>query len=354
MKTILVTGATGIFGRYLAWELLKHKDVKSVFLVRGNSQKEAHDRAQKTFKRKDKFHIVHGDLSKERFGLSGSDYDDLASTVTHILHSAGSIHFILPLEEIRRHNVTTTERMLRFAKDCKKLERFGYMSTAFVSGKRSGVIMEDEFEHNEGFSNTYQQSKYEAESLVRSQKNVLPIVIFRPPLVITPSVPEDYKGPVNFFPVLISYIVRNLVPFVPGSPESRIDIVNAFDVAKIIINLLLKDNLSHTTYHISHGKGAFTVQTFYEMIEQKLGKKIDMEYCGDMNSCMKLVKEKLHDRPDVQKTYARAASFLSEPSYGKVFDNRNTLSELGITHLGEDPRDTLRLVLDEHVWNFST
>ena len=49
------------------------------------------------------------------------------------------------------------------SKSLKKLRRYNYISTCYVAGKRTGEIFETELEHDAGFRNYYEETKYLAE-----------------------------------------------------------------------------------------------------------------------------------------------------------------------------------------------
>ena len=353
-KTIVLTGSTGAFGRFLAVELLKYDDVKLILLVRGSSREEARERVRDIINIKsDRVEVFQSDLTKEHLGLQKSEYDELARRATHILHSAASTRFNLPLEEARIHNVITTERIVDFAKVCPNLIRFGFVSTALVAGKRSGIIREDEFEHSAGFSNSYQQTKYEAEALVRANADKLPIIIFRPPFIVTPVSSVSQKRQTSFLFILISLVAQERLPYVPGTEKSTMDIVDAVDTARVMVQLLIKENISHGTYQITNGVKALTVGELHRMIEEKWGKRIPVEYCGDMESFLQRISHISKHKPEVEAVYKRAESFLMEPAYPKIFDNTHTLSELNIAQIGEEPVDMLRLLFRDTLWNLS-
>jgi thioester reductase-like protein len=355
-KTIILTGATGSFGRFLALELLKYNDVSLILLVRGASQQEAATRVKEIIDTQPgRVEVFRADLTQENLGLSGPEYGKLAKKATHILHSAASTRFNLPLEEARLHNVETTKKIIDLAKTCPNLVRFGFVSTALVAGRRSGVIMEDEFEHSAGFNNSYQQAKYEAEALVRSAANKLPVVIFRPPLIVSASLTSptvDKKSP-NFLYILISLIAQERLMCVPGTEKSTMDLVNSTDAARVIIQLLLKKDLAHVTYHITNGAEALTVGSLHKMVEEKFGKKIPVEYCGSTETFWKRIDQISAHNHEIRVMCKKAESFLLEPAYPKIFDNRNTLTELNIVQLGEQPISTLSLIFKEKKWSLS-
>ena len=62
-----------------------------------------------------------------------------------------------------------------------------YIGTSSVSGRRKGLILEEDLEAGQEFINTYERSKHESERLVRDVAYRLPIVILRPSIVIGDS-----------------------------------------------------------------------------------------------------------------------------------------------------------------------
>jgi thioester reductase-like protein len=351
-KNVLMTGGTGSFGRFLAQEILKDRDVNLTLLVRASSTNEALGRVSELFNPDPKrVRVYRSDLTKEYLGLSKHDYDELCNKTTHLVHSAASTRFNLSLDEARLSNVTTTEHVIEFSKKCSKLLRFGYLSTVFVAGKCTGLIKEDDFEHDCGFSNSYQETKYEAELLVRKNIDRVPTVIFRPPFIVSPHSLSDSRKQVSFLSVLISFIAKGYLPYVPGSEKVTIDLVNAHDAARTIVKLLFKDKLSYTTYHITNGSKALDLKTFHKIIENKTGKDIPIEYCGNIESFNKRLNKISKTKPELMNIYKKFESFLLEPAYPKIFDNQHTLSEMKISRLGENPTDTLELVFKGELWN---
>jgi thioester reductase-like protein len=354
-KTVILTGSTGAFGRFLAFEFSKYQDIKLILLVRALSQKEAETRMEGVIDTKSgAVEVLPANLEKKYLGLSKREYASLCKQTTHILHSAASTRFNLSLEESRLHNVEITKKVMDLANDSPNLIRFGFLSTALVAGKRTGMIKEDEFEHNEGFTNAYQQTKYEAEMLVRKNRKRLPVAIFRPPLIYTPSPSsqrEKIKDLTSFLYVLILLVSQGRLPVVPGTKKSTLDIVDAKEAAAVVVALMVKDRLSHLTYHITNGAENATVDALHSMIEKRVEKKIPIEYCGDMKSFEERIQEISHLAPEIEAAYRRTASFLSEPAYPKTFDNSNTLSELGINRIGTDPSEIISRAVDDVLWN---
>ena len=85
---------------------------------------------------------------------------------------------------------------------CQKVRefarRYNYVSTCYVAGKRTGEILETELEHDAGFRNFYEETKYLAECEVEKLKeNKIRLTIFRPSIVVGDSVTgetQKYDG----------------------------------------------------------------------------------------------------------------------------------------------------------------
>ena len=154
-------------------------------------------------------------MQEPGLGLTPERRDELAREVTTVIHSAASVSFTLGLDESREINVEGTRNMLDFAESCAELDRFTYVSTAYVAGTHPGVFGEDQLAEGQEFRNAYEQSKFEAERLVQSHRRSLPIQVLRPSIVVG----EQRSGWTSSFNVLygpLKAFARGSIPAVPG------------------------------------------------------------------------------------------------------------------------------------------
>lgn len=344
MNTVVLTGVTGVFGKFLVDELLK-KPLKIVLLVRANSQKEAEKRVKNLLsKSPNRFSVFQCDLTKEALGLGENEYLKLIKDTTHILHVAASTRFTLPLDEARRNNVDTTKVLLGFAKKCSNLKRFGFVGTAFVAGKRTGIILEDEFKHNSGFLNTYEESKYDAESLVRTKINKLPIVIFRPSLIITPHQKSGHN-PVNALTLGLFLARKGFLPILPGSENNTLDVISGTLAAQAIVNILLKKTVQHVAYHVTSADNSPQLKDLITLAEGKSKKKLKIRFCGSIDEFTVELRKITRFRPDLIAIYRKTRSFLPELAYPKIFNNHNLLEELETQTFSIQPINGLKAIL---------
>jgi long-chain acyl-CoA synthetase len=246
-NTIFITGLTGGLGREIAPRiLLRDPSAELIALVRGDSDEHVARRREEVVRYlraywpevdPTRLVAVRGDVAEPFFDLEESTYKDLTRRVTHIVHGAASIKLDLPLDCARAINVNGTARVLSFAERCLRVRHLAHISTAYVAGNRTGRIAEEELDRNQGFVNSYERSKFEAESLVCTRRNRLPITVFRPSIVVGDSV-DGHIASLCALYVPLRYIVAGDVRTIPGDPGTVLDLVPVDYVAGVLSALL--------------------------------------------------------------------------------------------------------------------
>jgi thioester reductase-like protein len=278
-QNIFLTGGTGFVGRNLIPRILNQDlNAKVNVLVREKSKIDGKRRFIKilrslrgeidTEQAISRIKVIEGDIALKNFGLPDNEYSELASRVTHIIHSAASVEFQLPLQKARETNCIGTARVMELARHSRKtgkLKRVAYVSTAYVCGNRTGTIFESELKCGQEFSNTYEQSKYEAEQLASDLKSELPVTVFRPSIIVG----DSKTGRTSAFNVLyypLKLIYLGMLRFIPGSSQTPLDVVPVDFVCDAICHILLKTNKGvGETYHLT--AGADRINTTGEIVE---------------------------------------------------------------------------------------
>jgi nucleoside-diphosphate-sugar epimerase len=192
--------------------------------------------------------------------LDAAIYQRLSATTTRVIHSAATVRFDHSLDEARRINVEGTRRMLDFAAGARQLRSLAYVGTAYVAGERTGLVRENELAVGQAYRNTYEQTKAEAEALVRSRLDSLPGVILRPSIIVGDSrtgVTSSFK--MMYWPLKI--YARRLWRTVPGYPDAVLDIVPVDFVAAAVARLAFDEAALGSTVHLCAGpRGSATIQ----------------------------------------------------------------------------------------------
>jgi len=262
---ILVTGATGFLGARLVVELLaRHPNATLALLIRPRADQPIQTRADALapLEARHRVRAYSGDVSLPNCGLSTDDYQSLAAKVTRVIHSAATVRFDHTLDEARAINVEGTRRILDFAAAAPNLRSLAYVGTAYVAGERTGLILESELNVGQSFRNTYEQTKSEAEALVRLRigPGQLPGMILRPSIIVGDSktgVTSSFK--MMYWPLKI--YARGLWKTVPGYADAILDIVPVDYVAAAVAHLTFDPAAIGTTVHLCAGpRGSATIQ----------------------------------------------------------------------------------------------
>jgi thioester reductase-like protein len=248
---VFLTGATGFLGMEVLARLLEQGDREVIALVRARDDVAARERIDAVLAQlwrdpapyRDRVRAVAGDVTSDGLGLSSAVRTSLAEDVGAILHCAASISFDMPLDEARAINVEGTREIIGFGRECKalgRLDRFVHVSTAYVSGKFEGTFRERQLDAGQEFRNTYEQTKWEAEHIVRAATDLEP-AIARPSIVMG----ESDSGWTPVFNVLywpLRAFSRGLFDEIPALPSAHVDIVPVDYVADGLVQLLAVDD----------------------------------------------------------------------------------------------------------------
>ena len=209
-ETLFITGFPGFIANRLL-ERLARKECRFILLVQPSLVAVAKDEiariAQLTGKSIADFEIVEGDISKPNLALNLPDLELVRKRPTRVFHLAAIYDLAVAREPALRVNPGGTRNVLDVARTMPQLLQFHHVSTCYVAGKREGVILETELEHNAGYRNFYEESKYMAEMEVHSVRSELPVTIHRPSVVCGDSRTGE-TGKYDGVYYLIHYLLR--------------------------------------------------------------------------------------------------------------------------------------------------
>lgn len=155
--------------------------VQPAFLER--AREEVARIASETNTSADNFRLIEGDITQADLGLSPLELERAREETTILFHLAAVYDLAVQRDLGMRVNVEGTRNVNRFALSLPNLRRYHYVSTCYVAGLRTGVIFETELQHEAGFRNFYEETKYLAELEVEALKGKLPVTIHRPSVV---------------------------------------------------------------------------------------------------------------------------------------------------------------------------
>lgn len=241
-KEIFITGGSGFVGKVLIEKLLRScPDIKAIYvLMRPKKGKGVEERLKAVIDlplfgplREIMPNVLHkllpvnGDVTELGLGISNSDIN-LMKNVSIIFHSAASVRFDDPLKYAVLMNTRATREVMKFAENLRNIKVVMHVSTTYSNPERHVVgeeiyppvadwkktieicekINESELDnltaqYTNFFPNTYTFTKNLAEHVVKDFKEKIPLVVFRPSIVIStmkepfPGWIDNFNGPVG-------------------------------------------------------------------------------------------------------------------------------------------------------------
>lgn len=239
--TVLLTGATGFVGSFLASRLPDPPRC----LVRGQDPQARLGTTGIA---------VPGDVARPL------DHVDMRD-VTHLVHCAADVAFTRPLDEARAINVAGARHVAALAARAPRLERLVHVSTAYVAGTHAGTFTEGDSDVGQRHRNSYEQSKLEAEAVMRAAG----ATIVRPSIVVGDSV-TGWTSSFNVLYPPLRALARGLVDAIPADPEALVDVVPVDHVADVILAAMRTDG----TLHAVAGDAAPTARELAQMAARAL------------------------------------------------------------------------------------
>jgi thioester reductase-like protein len=181
---VFFTGFPGFIGSRLAARLLEDDpELRLAALVESKMADKAREAAGR-IDGGDRIEVLSGDIAERDLGLADDVRERLTEETTVAYHLAAIYNLAVPYDLAQRVNVDGTGNVLNLLRRCKQLERFNYVSTAYVAGDRHGVVYEHELNQGQGFKNHYESTKFQAEVWVRELMDEIPTTIYRPAIVV--------------------------------------------------------------------------------------------------------------------------------------------------------------------------
>jgi thioester reductase-like protein len=185
----LLTGATGLVGSFLMRDMLARREPLAVLVRNGIQGNEWVQRFLQWCEstRGDSIGrpmLFVGDINRSQLGLDATQRRWIASNCRRVFHSAAALTFVNSRrdQDPWKTNVDGTRALLEFCRQAG-IKDFHHVSTAYVCGKRQGLVLEEELAAGQDFRNDYEQSKYLAETVVRQCDWIDPPTIYRPVVV---------------------------------------------------------------------------------------------------------------------------------------------------------------------------
>lgn len=278
---LLMTGFPGFLGSALLPRLLARRPrTKALCLVQPQYLATARQRLQE-LEASDphvsgRIELVTGDITAPGLGVDPHVAQRLRR-VTEVWHLAAVYDLAVPPEIARRVNVEGTARVLELCESLGKLHRLQYVSTCYVSGEYPGVFSEDSLDEGQRFRNHYEETKFEAEVLVRkAMVDGLPATVYRPGIVVGDSrtgETQKYDGPYFLAGFLRRQAQVAVVPRVAPIDTVTMSLVPRDFVVDAMDELSVLDRSRGRTYALTSPTPP-TIRQLVDTFARHLGRRV--------------------------------------------------------------------------------
>ncbi len=284
-KSIFFTGFPGFLGRRLVRQMTAaNRNLRFQFLVQEKFLEAAKNEVAAIAADhpgiEANVEYLVGDLSVDGLGLDAKAVTKLAAETNEVWHLAAVYDLAVNDKLAWNINVEGARRVLDLCAMMKNLQKLVYFSTCYVSGLRTGLVLEEDLDFGQGFKNHYESSKFEAETLVRAQMDKIPTIIIRPSVVVGDSKTgetDKFDGPYYLIRTLADMDRRGYLKPLKGLR------LPSFGPGRAYFNLVPVDFLTDAVLHIAKKPEAIgktfavidpdpmTTREFYDEVWQKFG-----------------------------------------------------------------------------------
>jgi thioester reductase-like protein len=277
LHSVFLTGATGVLGGRVLYELLRSTDATIHCLVRAGNDELARERLANSlqiydvadeFSRvvNDRVKPVIGDVSLPRLGLDTRAYHKILTGLDGVLHIAANVNLVGNASSLERVNVGGTAQMIELCleADLPLVYASSYAVSGMLGFQQGLVIRESDLDVGQELPTDYARSKFEAEKLIHAAGNKgLRWVITRPGNIFGDSVTGAYPltNPTVtgiYYDILKTITTTGLAMFQPD----RMDVTPVDYVAEATVALIFEPEAFGKTFHLVNPD----VKAFYEII----------------------------------------------------------------------------------------
>jgi thioester reductase-like protein len=273
---LFVTGFPGFIGKRLVRELLSDDPNSQIACLVEPKMEDAAKKAAAELDAKERIKVLPGDITDRRLGLGPEDYERLTAETTAVFHLAAIYNLAVPFDVAQRVNVDGTGHIVEFCRNCERLERHNYVSTAYVAGTRKGVVYEHELIMGQWFKNHYESTKFQAEVWVRESMDKVPTAIYRPAIVVGDSqtgLTQKFDGPYFMLRAIGVSLQRNMPIARYGRSEAPFNVVPVDFVVAGLLAGSKDDSAIGETFHLVDPEPITSGEVFELLSELYANKK---------------------------------------------------------------------------------
>lgn len=334
VETVLVTGGTGFLGSHIA-DRLVNEGKRVVLLVRGDDAVQRVSDTIKYFFNKEvssNILVLKGDLTEKYLGLKEEEFNDLATRIDAIIHSAADVRHFGERAHFEKINVQGTQNIFELvnvnpAIVFHHISTVGVVEDLLAEGKWD--LLEGATEMPKGLSveSVYTDTKMIAEKYILDQtKENKQVFVYRMGNLVGRYLDGKFQSNIDanaFYRMLKLMILGKKAPKVLW----KVDFTPIDFASEVVVNSVLKTVNPQRVYHVSHPNPI----TFEEVIAvlNELGFNITMIEQDEYNTY--ILSEEMSE--EVKHLAVAQLDGDGANNSNAVYDSNNTMQVLEPTNI---------------------
>lgn len=272
--------------------------------------------------------LIEGDPSAMDLGLSGLEFRALTGEVDVIHHAAHTDSWISPRKEAYSANVVSAAEILEFAREAPNLRSLVFHSTAHVSGQRTGIVFETDLAADQSFHRDAEETRMQAEVLVRRAMAELPIAVVRPTALVGDLEVDDERilDGIHLLVLLILATPGEIALPFASHGDTPLNIVPLDYVVRAAHAIGQSPDARGRTFHLADPQ-PLSAGRVAELIARASGKRTVLSPVAPS------VARALLRAPGIERFVRSPRAFVDQLTTGVRYDTRNTKQLLGETDI---------------------
>lgn len=287
--------------------------------------------------------LVLGDVSAMDLGMAGPQYLEFARKIDVVHHVPTATSPGVRPEVCEQVVLGGATEVLELA-EAGGVERVVHWSSAMVSGRRTGHVLESELVRPPGFRTVVEEKLYRAERMMREAMDHVPVTVLRPSTIVGDSRTGEIdcmEGPYLLILLMLSSPVDLRVPL-PGRGDTALHLVPIDFVADAGCQIADDPGASGRTFHIVDPNPP-TARRVFELIAEEVGRP------GPVGALPTQLATALLRTPGLERFSHIPRTFLEQLATPVEYDARNTEEVLAGTDIRCPSAPSYLRVMVDHV-----
>jgi nucleoside-diphosphate-sugar epimerase len=250
VNNVMITGSTGAIGARVLSSVAAQPGVRRIYVLRDRAA--ASPEPALAQEPGAELRPLDGDPRQPRLGLDPAAFTDLCASVDTIFHCAERTVIDRDLDAARASNVQPVATLIEMLQH-NPAARLAHVSTTMVAGTKRGLFTEFDLACGQGFHNAYEQSKFEAERLLRESAVADRVIVFRRSLTADELAGSSSGRPSSPLAAFLDTLRRGKLVLFAGDPRMHLDAVPLSYVAGSMVALAARPESLGKTLHLVAG-----------------------------------------------------------------------------------------------------